>query len=150
MGPRTHQEEPVTNAGILDANVFLRVIIGDQPHQAEPSRTLLRRINEREISGVLLPTVVLEIVFALERQYEASRDRICDALLIIFRMEPLDVVNRAPLIAGLDDYRNRPGISFADAYHCAMARAFHGGVITSFDRKLGNVPDITRIEPTES
>jgi hypothetical protein len=28
-----------------------------------------------------------------------------------------------------------------------VARAFHDGVITSFDRKLANVPGITRLEP---
>ena len=59
----------------------------------------------------------------------------------------LQVVNRQQLIAGLHDYRDRKGISFADAYHCAMARDFHGGSIVSFDRKLDGVDGVTRKEP---
>jgi hypothetical protein len=30
-----------------------------------------------------------------------------------------------------------------------MARAFHDGVIVSFDRKLGNAPGVQRREPDE-
>jgi predicted nucleic acid-binding protein len=139
----------VRESAVIDANVFLRIIVGDQPHQAEPAKALLRRIADGKSAGVLLPTVVLEIVFILERQYNTSRQRIYDALQLLFQIRNLTVVDRAQMVSGLDDYLHRPGISFADAYHCAMARDFHDGVIVSFDRKLGNVPGVQRREPDE-
>ena len=137
------------NAGILDANFFLRIIIGDQPHQALPSKALLQRIARGDVAAVLLPTVVLEIVFAMERQYGSSREQVCDALLALFRIVKLEVVNREQLIGCLVDYRDRRGISFADAYHCSMARDFHDGAIVSFDRKLTSIPGVTRKEPND-
>lgn len=136
-------------AGIIDTNVFLRAIVGDQPSQAEQSRALLRRIAGGEVTGVLLPTVVLEIVFILEDHYDASRQDVVDALLRLFQIENLQVVDRTQLIDATIEYRNRRGISFADAYHWAMARDHHAGVIVSFDRKLGAVPGIQRREPDE-
>lgn len=137
------------DAGIIDANVFLRATVGDQPSQAEQSRALLRRIAGGEVTGVLLPTVVLEIVFILEDHYDASRQDVVDALLRLFQIENLQVVNRMQLIDAATEYRHRHSVSFADAFHCAMARAFHDGMIISTNRKLSGVPGIQRREPDE-
>lgn len=139
----------MSEAGIIDANVFLRAIVGDQPSQAEQSRALLGRIANGEVTGILLPTVVLEIVFILEDHYDASRQDVVDALLRLFQTENLQVVDRIQLIDATVEYRNRRNISFADAYHCAMARDFHDGVIVSFDRKLSSVPGVQRWEPDD-
>ena len=100
---------------------------------------------------MLLPSVVLEIVHILRRQLGTSRHEIFTVLSELLQIGgTLTIVDHAQLVDASILYRDRQGISFADAYHCAMARAFHDGVITSFDRKLGNVPGITGNEPTES
>ena len=135
------------DAGIIDANIFLRYVVYDQPAQAEQVETLFDQIAVGEIAGTVLPTVFLKIVFILERQYRFPRDRIADALHRILAMSNLHVVDRDQLIDAAGQYRNRAGISFADAYHCAMARDFHNGSIVSFDRKLSGVPGITRRDP---
>lgn len=138
---------PVIDAGIIDANIFLRYVVYDQPAQAEQVEVLFDQIALGEVAGTVLPTVFLEIVFVLERQYRFPRDRIADALYRILAMSKLNVVDHKQLIDATSEYRNRVSISFADAYHCAMARDFHNGSIVSFDRKLGSVPGVFRHDP---
>lgn len=135
------------DAGILDTNIFLRVIAQDQPDQAPAAKELLDRIARGEIAGTLLPTVVLEIIFVLERQYASSREEVFQALDVLLDLENLDVVDGPQLRSALEVYRRRRSVSFADAYHCAMARDFHEGSLVSFDRKLDGVPGVTRRGP---
>jgi predicted nucleic acid-binding protein len=137
------------DAGIVDTNVFLRHFLKDEPEQARQSSAFLGRIRRGEVSAVLLPTAVLEIIFILERQYSATRDEVFTLLSEILELRELDVADRAQLIDAANVYRERRGISFADAYHCAMARDFHGGSIISFDRKLNGIPGVTRKDPDE-
>ena len=136
-------------AGIIDTNVLLRYLLRDNLTQAQQARQFISRITRGEISGTVLPTIFLEIVFVLERQYELGRDRISDGLDQILTLNGMRIVDRAQLLDAVVDYRRRPGISFADAYHCAMARASHGGAIVSFDRKLSGIDGVTRREPAD-
>jgi predicted nucleic-acid-binding protein len=137
----------VIDHGIVDANVFLRHLTREPVHQAEASTAFLRSLADEERSAVLLPTAVLEVVFILERQYGADREAVYAALQEILQISGLFVQYRAQLLDASEVYRNRRSVSFADAYHCAMARDFHGGGIVSFDRKLNGVPGVTRTEP---
>ncbi len=137
------------DAGILDSNVLLRYILLDISDQADQTGTLLHRIGSGEVEAALLPTVFLEIVYVLERQYRMGRDRISDTLYEILMLNGIRIVDRVQLLDAVIEYRRRPAISFADAYHCAMARDFHGGSIISFDRKLNGIPGVTRKDPNE-
>jgi predicted nucleic acid-binding protein len=130
------------DAGIVDANILLRYIANDQPAQVEAVERLLDKFASGEARGTLLPTVFLEIIYVLERQYDVSRQQISEALQDILTMDGFTIVDRAQLLDAAIDYQRRRGISFADAYHCAMARTHHNGVIVSFDRKLGGVPGV--------
>jgi predicted nucleic acid-binding protein len=135
------------DAGILDANILLRVIVYDQPEQGDQVEVLLNRIASGEVSGTLLPTVFLEIVFVLERQYQFDRVRIAEALMSVFELRGVRIIDREQLKDASEVYRSRRSVSFADAYHCAMARDFHAGSIVSFDRKLNGIPGVTRKDP---
>jgi predicted nucleic-acid-binding protein len=137
------------NAGIIDTNIFLRHFLQDQPDQGSQSSAFFGKIRQGEIEAVLLPTVVLEIVFILERQYRASRENVYAILSEVLELSELKVVDRPQLLDAAHEYRNRRSVSFADAYHCAMARDFHDGVIVSFDRKLSGIDGVTRKEPGE-
>jgi predicted nucleic acid-binding protein len=148
MGGRTNRTS-IVNGGVLDTNILLRHFLADQPDQSARSSAFLGNIRRGEIEAVLLPSVVLEIVHIFERQESATREEIFAVLSELLQIGgTLTIIDHVQLVDASILYRDRPGISFADAYHCAMARAFHGGVVASFDRKLGNVPGISRLEPT--
>ena len=133
--------------GIVDANVFLRHLTREPAHQAEAATAFLRSLADEERSAVLLPTAVLEVVFILERQYGADREAVYAALQEILQISGLFVQYQAQLLDASEVYRSRRSVSFADAYHCAMARDFHGGSIVSFDRKLNGIPGVTCKDP---
>lgn len=139
----------MTDAGIVDSNILLRSIVKDQLAQAEAVKRLLDKIASGSVQGTLLPTVFLEVVYVLERNYQFGRERIGAALHEILTMDGLVIVDRKQLLDAAIEYRRRRNVSFADAYHCAMARDFRDGEIVSFDRKLGSVPGIQRREPDE-
>ena len=139
----------MTDHGIVDANIFLRHLTREPEDQAEAATTFLRSLAGEAQSAVLLPTVVLEIVFILERQYNADRPDVYDALQEVLRINGLNVEHHLQLLDACETYRMRRGVSFADAYHCAMARDFHGGSIVSFDRKLNGLPGVNRKDPDE-
>ena len=138
------------DAGILDSNVLLRYILLDISDQADQTGAIAATgLDPGEVAAALLPTVFLEIVYVLERQYRMGRDRISDTLYEILMLNGIRIVDRVQLLDAVIEYRRRPAISFADAYHCAMARDFHGGSIISFDRKLNGIPGVTRKDPNE-
>jgi predicted nucleic acid-binding protein len=139
--------QPMNDAGVIDTNILIRSIVLDIPDQADQVKVLLGRIAAGEVTGTVLPTVFLEVVFTLERQYGFPRAQVVEALLAILEMVGMRVVDRAQLMDATDIYRTRRSVSFADAYHSAMARDFHGGGIVSFDRKLDGVDGVTRREP---
>lgn len=139
------------NGGVVDTNIVLRHFLNDQPEQSALASAFLGRIRRGEVVAVLLPSVVLEVVYVLQRQQGTTRQEVFAVLSELLSIGGrLTIIDHAQLIDASILYRDRLGISFADAYHCAMARDFHEGILTSFDRKLGNVPGITRMEPTES
>src|SRR5688500_2687658 len=118
------------NGGVLDTNIVLRHFLNDQPEQSALASAFLGRIRRGEVVAVLLPSVVLEIVHILQRQLGTTRQEIFAVLSELLQIGgTLTIVNHAQLVDASILYRDRPGISFADAYHCAIALAFHGGVI---------------------
>ena len=137
------------NFGIIDANVLLRVFLNDIPEQTTASADTLDQMRRGLAVGTVLTTVVQEIVYILERQYRVERSFVASAIRGIADVPNLGIENRQQILDCLTDYELRPGISFSDAFHCAMARSFHDGAIVSFDRKLSSVPGIARREPGE-
>ena len=137
----------MNDAGVIDTNILIRSVVLDIPDQADQVKVLLGRIAADEVTGTVLPTVFLEVVFTLERQYGFPRAQVAKALLAVLEMVGLRVVDRAQLLDATEIYRTRRGVSFADAYHCAMAREFHDGSLVSFDRKLDGIAGVMRSEP---
>ena len=137
------------DAGILDSNVLLRYILLGHIGSSRSNRNVAAQDWIRRGRSNPPSTVFLEIVYVLERQYRMGRDRISDTLYEILMLNGIRIVDRVQLLDAVIEYRRRPAISFADAYHCAMARDFHGGSIVSFDRKLNGIPGVTRKDPDE-
>jgi|tagenome__1003787_1003787.scaffolds.fasta_scaffold18932119_1 predicted nucleic acid-binding protein len=132
---------------IVDANILVRLAVDDPPQQTEKAERFLDQLTANGITGVVPATVVLEIVFTLERQYSVPRPRIVDAIKEMMHLDGLRFEFPAQMASALVTYQERRSLSFADAFHCALAVSFHNGAIVSFDRKLSGVPGINRIEP---
>lgn len=119
-------------SGSLDANVLLRLVLGDIPEQSEIAFKLLERSKALLISDIAL----VEVVFALERYYEVPRAGIVEIIEALSN-NPKLVFNAELMEQALKLYPNHPKLSFEDCCLAAYARHEEAMPLWTFDRKLG-------------
>ena len=128
----------------LDANVLLRLLLYDEPGQAEAVAALLRE-SERSRPELRLASVTLaEIVFVLGGAvYRLERAAVAGVIEVILGLpitiEERDVAERA-LAIYRDDHPN-----WADAYLAACALLRANGRLVTFDRELKRLPELTAV-----
>lgn len=121
----------------FDTNILLRLIVRDDADQVAKAEALL------DESFLLLPTVILETVWALGSIYELPRDRI-----VLGIRQMLGHVNATALsgdVVGWALDRYELGGDFADMLHVAFAGATEASVFATFDRRVAryvNQPEI--------
>lgn len=130
----------------LDSNIVLRHLLGDIPEQSVAASELLTQIENGEVKVWTADTVVLEVVFVLERSYKVAKDQIRDQVLPILEFRGLQLTGKRRFREIFDLYVDL-NISFADAYHAATMRKMGLTEIISYDKDLDRVPGIRRIEP---
>jgi len=118
---------------ILDTNVLLRFLVGDEPQQQEKAKIWFSegKIGKRKI--VVKPLVVAETCFVLESFYKKNRRDIAKTLQIFLSQKWLKVEERKTLLNLLDWYKK--GGHFVDSYLLACAKKEKGKIL-SFDKKL--------------
>jgi predicted nucleic-acid-binding protein len=123
----------------LDTNVLVRLLVNDDPLQAQQAAALIDAS-----SACFVPiTVALELEWVLRGAYNLPRDAVIaafDGLLAIchLHLEQEDLVRRA-----LDWHRQ--GLDFADALH--LARSEGCGALISFDRQLAVLAGQLNLQP---
>lgn len=130
----------------LDTNVILRHLLGDHPDHSPRATAFLQRIEQGETQVRTADTVVLEVVFTLERQYRRPKVEIRDVLLPLIDLPGIVLPGKRRLHQTFDLYVDL-NISFADAYHAVLMEHFNLDQIISFDRELDRVVGIQRVEP---
>lgn len=123
----------MANKSILDTNVLVHFILGDNKSQKKQAIEWFRQstVGEREI--IVKPPVVAEAVYVLETFYKHSREDIASVMLPFLAMPVLTVEDREPLLKLWKDYMI--GLHFIDAYLLSSARFEHAEIL-SFDKKL--------------
>ncbi|HSK75334.1 MAG TPA: type II toxin-antitoxin system VapC family toxin [Thermoanaerobaculia bacterium] len=96
----------------LDTNVIVRVVIGDDPVQAEAAIAVFR-------TGPLLlcKTVLLETEWVLRGRYKLGRETIGEAFRKLLGYRKIQVEDRGAVLQALAWYLG--GMDFADALHLA-------------------------------
>lgn len=118
---------------ILDTNVLVRFLVGDNPVQQKQAARWFKEAEHGKYVIVLTPLVVAETSFVLESFYKLKRADIANALEVIVSERWIKVEERETLQHIWDDYRD--GLHFVDSYLCAWAKIVHGSVLT-FDKKI--------------
>src|SRR4051812_47034743 len=132
---------------LVDTNILVRHLMGDPADQAEQCTEFLYWADTGGLTAVVPPTVILEIVFTLERQYGATRAQVAGSLKELLAFQGIRIEHREQIHHAIDLYLGRRSVSYADAYHSALSIEEHDGVIVSLDRALGRVPGVDRREP---
>lgn len=130
----------------LDSNILLRHLLGDHPDHSPRATAYMRRIARGELSAPIADSVIVEVVFTLERGYKRSKADVRAAVLPLMELPGLLLPDKARMRQVFDLYMNL-NISFVDAYHAALMRERGLGEILSFDSHFNRVPGLKRTEP---
>lgn len=128
----------MTNLYLIDANVILRLLIGDDAVQEQQVINFLQKV-ERESDRAFISLQVLgEIVWIAEKYYELERRQYVPLLIRLLSNPCIDTVelNKTQVITLLDEFIDSK-LDFTDLYLAHLCD--NGGLqAVTFDKKLAN------------
>jgi predicted nucleic acid-binding protein len=136
---RKRAERRATPIHLIDTNVLLRFLIGDDPPKAARAKALMQRVERGEETIELVDEVVTETAWTLERFYKVPRAEIARNLAAVLSFSGMRASSRSVVLLALQVYAT----STADFVDCVLAaRARHKNVgVYTFDetdfKKLG-------------
>lgn len=113
----------------LDANVVLRLLLGDVLHQADRAANLLRTTK-----CYLTDAVMVEVIYVLEKVYNHPRGQIVPLVRRLLNIENLRCTEFV-LMDAMDLYQRQPTLSIIDCY-AAVESEKTGNSFATFDKKL--------------
>jgi predicted nucleic-acid-binding protein len=122
---------PASN-GSLDTNVVLRLLVKDLPEQHHLARKLVSRPDAQFI---VVDTVVIEIVFVLQRHYGFSRNRVAEAVNGLMSLSSIRC-NTVLFAKALPLFVDHSALSFEDCCLAAYAELDDATPLWTFDKKL--------------
>lgn len=111
----------------IDTNIVLRLILADDPHQAELAA---RVIQEPAMIGI---AVLMETVWVLQSTYLQHRAAIAEALVALLDIPTIHVPDEPGVRWAIGRYRDHSA-DFADMLHIVAAKG--ASSFASFDKKL--------------
>jgi predicted nucleic-acid-binding protein len=133
----------VTKYRLLDTNLIIRYLVGDQPKHAQAARNLFEACDRGELSVLILPVVLVECVFVLESFYERSRESIAEVLSVLLTGSGVEISDLTIHLDALQRYRDSK-LHIVDCV-LAAASAVRNIPVASFDRGFRKFTDV-RIE----
>lgn len=116
----------------LDTNVILRFTLKDNVQLAQKAREVFIQAKEKKIKLVLIPEVMAEAVFVLEKVYHYSRVKISTGLNWLVKSQYLEVRNKQEILQALNDLILTK-IDFVDIFLFHLAKN-EGAQVISFDK----------------
>ena len=118
---------------ILDTNVLLRFLVGDNLAQKNQAAVWFKEAEQGMRDIAVHPLVVAESCFVLESVYGKPRDEIAYALEVFLTQRWLGVVERDALALTWSGYRS--GLHFVDSFLIALAQLQSAELLT-FDKRV--------------
>ena len=124
----------------LDTNVLVRLLVNDDPAQAEQAAACIDAS-----AGCFVPiTVALELEWVLRGAYQLPREGVITAFEGLLSMRHLHLEQEEQVRRALEWHRQ--GMDFADALH--LVRSEGCGALVSFDQKLAQVATQLNLQPS--
>ena len=121
---------------ILDSNILLRYLT-DEPRQlADRAAAILEEAEANRLALIVVPVVLAEVVYVLEKVYRWGRPDIANRLLELLSASVITFLDSDAVTQTLIWYGEIAGLDFADAFVCATAIVRGHGVVVSFDHDL--------------
>lgn len=128
----------MNNLFLLDANVILRLFIGDDAVQKQQVVTSLQKVEREFDRGLISLQVLAEIVWIAEKYYELERRQYVPLLVRLLSNPCIDTMelNKTQVITLLDEFVDS-NFEFTDLYLAHLCD--NGGLqAVTFDKKLAN------------
>jgi predicted nucleic-acid-binding protein len=114
---------------VIDTNVIIRILTGDNTEQSPVSRELIYELEEENYKFVVYPIVVSECVYVLKNVYGYEREDIANALLEFFRVDCIEVEEEDVVKQALQLY-SEVNVDIADALLACKAKSQQISVVT--------------------
>lgn len=115
----------------LDTNVLVRYFAQDDAEQSARATVLIESLTDAK-PGYLSQVVLIELVWVLQRCYDASREMTADTLERLLRTQELAVQDAEQVWQALRIYRQ--GGDFADCLIARVAMAAGCNEVVTFDK----------------
>lgn len=124
----------MTGEPVIDTDVIIRLMTGDDPGKQEASRRLFKRIESGELTATAPDTVIADAVFVLSSRslYRRERPDVRALLLPIVGLPGFRVEHKSAVLRALDIYATT-NVDFGDAMVAATAQLGGSGVVYSYD-----------------
>lgn len=126
----------------LDTNVLIRHLTQDPPEMGRRATAFLAQADSLHLPDLILA----ETVYVLQSVYQVARPQVAALARVLVSSRNIATDDPALLIRAIDVYEHYR-LSFADAYLVALAEGAPASSIASFDKGIGKVETVNRIEP---
>lgn len=127
---------------VVDANIIIRFLVSDQKEKTKKIKSLFKDEKEKLI---ITDVTVAEIVWVLSSYYQQEKEEIVEEIISLLEV-PTVVSNKSLLTQALSYFSEYP-IDYIDAYLLAFAKENNLQGIFSYDKSIGKVKEIKRLEP---
>lgn len=103
----------------LDTNVIVRYIVQDDAKQSAKSTKIIEALAAKDETIAISQITLCEIVWVLERCYQASREEIIRVLNQIMHIKQIKIEHENTARLALKDFTNISGVDFSD---CIIGR----------------------------
>jgi predicted nucleic acid-binding protein len=131
--------------GYADTNVFIALLAGPSHGLHERALGLFRRVAEGQLSLIVTPVIVAELVYSVKDVLRWSRSETAARLAAVLDADGLLVRDLSVVQSALHLYGQHPRLAFADAYLAAAASVTGPAIVVSFDRDFDVLEDLARI-----
>lgn len=132
---------------LLDANVILRFLLGDNDAQSPIAHRTIQAIERGDARAETTATVIFEAIHVMSSVYRMNRTVVADRMSRLLQIDNLVVEHRAALIEALGLWISHKRLSYPDAFHLVLTSLTKHKTIVSFDRGLDRcLAGVTRVE----
>ena len=136
-------------ARFIDANIFLRHLLNDDPVRSPASRLVFQQIAQGDLDAWTSDLVISEVVFVLSKTYGIARDQIVNTLLPLIQLPNLKIANKR-IYSRVFSFYTSLNISYVDCYNAALMEQRKEYEVLSYDTDFDKFDLLTRIEPSVS
>lgn len=119
---------------VIDTNLLVRYLTGDEPSKANDVKRLLLKAAQGDIKLLIPSVVIAELVWVLQSFYKLERSEIVPLLNAILHTHGVEVSDKTIVSDAIAIYRDET-IDFIDAWIVAFAKTVEVRAIYTFDRK---------------